>query len=307
MPKYGIGELVRFKASVLLVPAGRGSVKIGTGDLVGRITGSVETTGEETKYYVEVKLPDGTFAGVSDVVLKLTALESQIQSEKEHLDAKFDEFVKRVIPSFSPDPYSWIRSFLGCGCGPREKKSIDVAAEFADVLKKWENTRPHRYYIGIDLAKRPLGPNEKDMTRSHFDFNPSEETLDSLREFARTCNVHHADGGKEETAKPIYTFPFSNFAFPMTKDIIEEYEKKFNENARNIMKGVDSAVPGGDKNGVSVVDGKMSKSRCVKLLESYRAERDKVKKGRKFERCLRDSVVDEALERAIELLKGGAE
>lgn len=50
-------------------------------------------------------------------------------------------------------------------------------------------------------------------------------------------------------------------------------------------------------------DKKMSKSRCVKLLESYRAERDKVKKGRKFERCLRDSVVDEALERAIELLK----
>lgn len=54
-------------------------------------------------------------------------------------------------------------------------------------------------------------------------------------------------------------------------------------------------------------DKKMSKSRCVKLLESYRAEREKVKKGRKFERCLRDSVVDEALERAIELLKGGAE
>lgn len=99
----------------------------------------------------------------------------------------------------------------------------------------------------------------------------------------------------------------SFFAFPMTKDIIEEYEKKFNKYARNITKGVDSAVPGGDKNGVSVIDGKMSKSRCVKLLESYRAEREKVKKGRKFERCLRDSVVDEALERAIELLKGGAE
>lgn len=50
---------------------------------------------------------------------------------------------------------------------------------------------------------------------------------------------------------------------------------------------------------------KMPKSRCIKLLESYRAEREKVKKGRRFERCLRDSVVDEALERAIELLKGG--
>lgn len=109
--------------------------------------------------------------------------------------------------------------------------------------------------------------------------------------------------GIRSSGKPIYSFLFSDFAFPMAKDKIEEYEKKFNEYARNIMKGVDSAVPGGDKNGVSVVDGKMSKSRCVKLLESYRAEREKVKKGRKFERCLRDSVVDEALERAIELLK----
>jgi hypothetical protein len=250
MAKYGTGELVRFKASELLVSAGAGgTVKIGTDGLVGKITGSVETTGEETKYYVEVKLPDGTFAGVSDVVLKLTALESQIQSEKEHLDVKFDEFVKRVIPSFHPDPDSWIRSFLESGCGPCEKKSVDVAAEFADVLKKWENTRPHRYYIGIDLAKRPLGPNEKDMIRSHFDFQPSEETLKKIREFARMDNVHRTD----------------------------------------------RLVPADG-------EGKMSKDKCVKLLESYRAEREKVKKGRKFERCLRDSVVDEALERAIELL-----
>ena len=114
-------------------------------------------------------------------------------------------------------------------------------------------------------------------------------------------------GITEETANPMHSFFFSDFVFPMTKDKIEEYEKKLNEYARNIIKGVDPAVPGGDKNGVSVVDGKMSKSRCVKLLESYRAEREKVKKGRKFERCLRDSVVDEALERAIELLKGVAE
>jgi len=51
-------------------------------------------------------------------------------------------------------------------------------------------------------------------------------------------------------------------------------------------------------------ESKMTKERCIKLLEAYRAEREKVAKGRKFERCLRDSVVNEALERAIELLKG---
>lgn len=231
MSKYGIGESVRFKASELLVSAGRCSMKIGTDGLVGRITGSVETTGEETEYYVEVKLPDGTFVGVSDVKLKLTVLEGQIKSLKEH----FDEFTTRIIPSFNPDPDSWIRSFLDDG-DPCVKKSFDATID----LKRW---------------------------------------------------------------KPIHFFPFSDFAFPTTKDIIKEYEKKFNEYARYIVKGVDPAAPGGDKNGVSVVDGKMSKSRCVKLLESYRAEREEVKKGCKFVRRLRDSVVDEALERAIELLK----
>ena len=52
-------------------------------------------------------------------------------------------------------------------------------------------------------------------------------------------------------------------------------------------------------------ESKMTKARCIKLLESYRAEREKIAKGRKFERCLRENVVNEALERAIELLKGG--
>lgn len=51
-------------------------------------------------------------------------------------------------------------------------------------------------------------------------------------------------------------------------------------------------------------ESKMTKERCIKLLEAYMAEREKVAKGRKFERCLRDDVVNEALEKAIELLKG---
>lgn len=130
-----------------------------------------------------------------------------------------------------------------------------------------------------------------------------QKVIDDLMKKTRK----HLDGFFTVNPLPIHSFGFSDFVFPMAKENIEEYERRFNEYARNIMKGVDPAVPGGDKNGVSVVDGNMSKSRCVKLLESYRAEREKVKKGRKFERCLRDSVVDEALERAIELLKGGAE
>lgn len=50
-------------------------------------------------------------------------------------------------------------------------------------------------------------------------------------------------------------------------------------------------------------ESKMSKDRCIKLLERFRAEREKLARGRKFELRLRNSVVDEALERAIELLK----
>lgn len=52
-------------------------------------------------------------------------------------------------------------------------------------------------------------------------------------------------------------------------------------------------------------ESKMTKERCIKLLESYRAEREKEAKGRKFERCLRADVVNEAIEKAIELLKNG--
>lgn len=247
MAKYGTGELVRFKASELLVSAGRGSIKIGTDGLVGKITGSVETTGEETKYYVEVKLPNGTFVGVSDVTLKLTVLESQIMTASEYASKviddmmkKAEEFKKRILPSDNPDPYSWLKSFLGpssiCCCGriPKDLKPLRVTTEFSELLKKWEGERKH---------------------------------------------------------VPYAFYPLSSI------------EARFN----NHFFGVDLGVAGGDKSATSVVDKKMSKSRCVKLLESYRAEREKVKKGRKFERCLRDSVVDEALERAIELLKGGTE
>jgi len=227
MAKFCIGESVRFKASELLVSPGGYSFKIGTDGLVGRVTGSVETTGEETKYYVDVKLPRSLSASVScilgisrssDVTLKLSVLESQLQSEKRLKPMHSFLFSNFAFPmtKYKIEEY--------------EKEPIDVSTNFANLLKKWEGERG-------------------DIIRSGM------EVLDSLREFARTGNVHHADG----------------------------------------------LVPadGGDK--------KMSKSRCVKLLESYRAEREKVKKGRKFERCLRDSVVDEALERAIELLKGGAE
>lgn len=69
--------------------------------------------------------------------------------------------------------------------------------------------------------------------------------------------------------------------------------------------GVDYSKMPEPKSVTDTHDMKMSKQRCIKLLESYRAEREKVRSGRRFERCLRDSVVDEALERAVELLKGG--
>lgn len=243
MGKYRIGELVRFREAEINVSAIPSlSVKLKTEYLSGKVTGSIDCGPEETKYYVDVKMP------VKDLVINVMVKESQIMSTSEYASKVIDDMVKKaeefrtkILRTDNPDPYGWLKSFLN----PTPLKGI------------------------------------------------TEETAKELTD--RIIAIR-------SSVKPMHSFLFSDFAFPMTKDKIEEYEKKFNEYARNIMKGVDAAVPGGDKNGVSVVDGKMSKDRCVKLLQSYRAEREKVKKGRKFERCLRDSVVDEALERAIELL-----
>lgn len=80
---------------------------------------------------------------------------------------------------------------------------------------------------------------------------------------------------------------FKSF-WPNAEDLIKKCEERYNV-------GVDA--------GATKPESKMTKQRCIKLLESYRAEREKVAKGRRFERCLRESVVNEALERAIELLK----
>lgn len=76
--------------------------------------------------------------------------------------------------------------------------------------------------------------------------------------------------------------------WPDADALIKKWEERYNV-------GVDA--------GATKPESKMTKQRCIKLLESYRAEREKVAKGRRFERCLRDSVINEALERAIELLK----
>lgn len=240
MGKFRIGELVRFREAeinVSVIPSL--SVKLKTENLYGKITGSIDCGPEETKYYVDVKMP------VKDWVINVKVKESQIMTTSEYTSKviddmmkKAEEFRKKILRTTNP---------YGCFMSPTRFKSITAAKELEFTI------------------------------------------------------------GNRSRGKSIYSFIFSDFAFPMAKENIEEYERRFNEYARNILKGVDPAVPGGDKNGMGVVDGKMSKSRCIKLLESYRAERDKVKKGRKFERCLRDSVVDEALERAIELLKGGAE
>ncbi len=168
-------------------------------------------------------------------------------------------------------------------CGPEETKySVDIKMP----VKDWA--------INVKVKESAL------LSHSEYVHKVFDDMIKNAEEFRKKILRTDPFNGVRLSGKPIYSFIFSDFAFPMTKDKIDEYEKQLNE---YILKGVDSAVPGGDKNGVSVVDKKMSKSRCVKLLESYRAEREKVKKGRKFERCLRDSVVDEALERAIELLK----
>lgn len=108
---------------------------------------------------------------------------------------------------------------------------------------------------------------------------------------------------------------YGRIPFDVTKSFSNLIKKWENEHSRVLIKfDVDAETAekirkNFMRGNVPVLHGlepaqKMTKARCIKLLESYRAEREKIAKGRKFERCLRDSVVNEALERAIELLKG---
>lgn len=75
------------------------------------------------------------------------------------------------------------------------------------------------------------------------------------------------------------------------------------ENGRLVVKNNQDYATMPKKDEEKKPESKMSKDRCIKLLERFRAEREKLERGRKFELRLRNSVVDEALERAIELLK----
>lgn len=92
---------------------------------------------------------------------------------------------------------------------------------------------------------------------------------------------------------------------------IEECIKRFNGNVvgvevgngRLVIKNNQDYATMPKKDEEKKPESKMSKDRCIKLLERFRAEREKLARGRKFELRLRNSVVDEALERAIELLK----
>ena len=103
------------------------------------------------------------------------------------------------------------------------------------------------------------------------------------------------------------------------KDLMSELSRKsFAESFERYLKSVSSVFGDLVREHKSVVkpaekivftgnESKMPKSKCIELLQRYRAEREKLRSGRRFELCLRSNVVDAALERAIELLKGGSE
>ena len=71
MGKYRIGELVRFREAEINVSAIPSlSVKLKTEYLSGKVTGSIDCGPEETKYYVDVKMP------VKDLVINVVVKES---------------------------------------------------------------------------------------------------------------------------------------------------------------------------------------------------------------------------------------
>ncbi len=142
------------------------------------------------------------------------------------------------------------------------------------------------YYVDVKLGDLTihLTANESQLSRPHGvigTYNPSIESwFDNMFKPTLSCKFG-------VIGKPVVTNGL-RFADSETKEFKGNWEK-IRENLERLNR--------------RSKDAKMPKERCIKLLESYRAEREKEAKGRKFERCLRESVVNEALERAIELLK----
>ena len=191
------------------------------------------------------------------------------------------------------------------------KGRVGVIKEVINILL----SHSYRIDVEIDGKQRQVFATEKDLESGRI----ATPLGDKIEEILKNC-PYLTEFSIDESGN--YTWKFSKVA-PMMgpKDLMKRLQEIGETAVRravdemdrvNVRKGLFIEPIGlcldPEHRGKIVFkksESQMTKERCIKLLESYRAEREKVAKGRKFERCLRDSVVNEAIERAIELLKEG--
>ena len=166
------------------------------------------------------------------------------------------------------------------------KGHVGVIKEVINVL-----LGSYRVDVEIDGKQRQVFATEKDLESGRI-ATPFSSMIENIEKMARNaCLSAIIDKSLKDMKHVIDLFEKGK---EFGKDCTVTYEEK---DGRILIKNQQEYA--------KQPESKMTKERCIKLLESYRAEREKVAKGRKFERCLRDSVVNEAIERAIELLKEG--
>ncbi len=167
------------------------------------------------------------------------------------------------------------------------KGRVGVIKEVINVLL----SHSYRVDVEIDGKQRQVFATEKDLESGRIG-TPFSSMIEDIEKMARNaCLSAIIDKSLKDMKHVIDLFEKGK---EFGKDCTVTYEEK---DGRILIKNQQEYA--------KQPESKMTKERCIKLLESYRAEREKVAKGRKFERCLRDGVVNEAIERAIELLKEG--
>ena len=306
MCKFAKGDLVKFTPDAFCCKVDGKVFQVDLHGVIGRIDGATakgfvvyfRVNGRDYKY----EFPSFALIGVTDNVANRSHVASQtsVELNKEGLFTKFDDGtmydfkgeryrpgvqgVTEETSQFVIDNINTIRTkcfnvgdkvrFTG---GTHTLICYNKAIVYeldgrTGVIKSYESLNMYRVEVDLDGYKCQVFVPESDLTLQRIDTPLQDKILKILKR----C--------------PYFTILDGRFNYGKSWLMdLDCYTSKMD------LSHFHSKTP----------ESKMTKERCIKLLESYRAEREKVAKGRKFERRLRDEVVNEALEKAIELLKNG--
>ena len=267
MAKFKIGDCVKFRGKEFELPSVDGlSVKLNTDKFIGKVTGSIDCGPKGTEYFVDVN--------VHGITWNVKVSEDQIMSLMDYVVDLVEEFAKSLRSNFSVRTSNALN--LLC-------EELRKGPEIRSFVLPTFNPEYNSWFK--DLLEKSKG--ERTNTLNDLVLERFSDGLRKIPGYEYVL-LHRGNIDRCKDFKPFW---------PVSDDLIKKYEERLHELGKRFFVGADA---GSDEH---KTEQKMTKQRCIKLLESYRAEREKVAKGRKFERCLREGVVNEALERAIELLK----